>query len=233
MTFFGFIRAEYGFAEIFGWLSDKHSQLFSSSAAHSLWDMVTGALPAVWLGVLILLLSLVQVFFGRKLLKVENTLFFAYVGFLLGEYVLTSIVPLQILPWILGIIIGIMLAIAAKDLYYIMYGFVGVYVPFCILYGGHYLPESISAITMGNLIIGLAVSAIIGFLFFLIRRSVECIFTSAIGAVGFLAALNILLGEFFGIAIEGLVSIIVIAVFTIVGAVVQRFLIPSEDEAGL
>ena len=230
MTFLGFVRAEYSFAELIDWVSAKYSQLFSSSAVSFVWETLTGLLPIILLGAIFLLFSLVQIFLGRKLIKVERAVFFGYIGFLIGEYTLTGIFPLQLLPWMLGIIIGIMFAIIAKDLYLVSYGLVGVYVPYCMLFGGHYLPESITSITKGNLFIGLAVAAIIGFLFFLVRRSVECIFTSAIGALLFVWSLNLILGELLGFTLDGLAALIVIAVITLAGAIVQRFVVSAEDD---
>ena len=119
-----------------------------------------------------------------------------------------------------------MFAILAKDLYYVAFAFVPFYTVFAILYGGHYLPEAILDITRGNIIIAFAAGALVAFLCFLIRNFLECLVTSAVGAYFVVIALNLILGGIIG----GTVATIVIAALSLIGAVVQRFVLYTAPD---
>lgn len=230
MTFTDFIEAGHNLSEIGAWISGKHGEFLSSSVISTLWEKVEVLIPAALIGVIFILLSLVQTFFGTRLFRFEKYAFFAYVGFLLGEYFLISLFPLQILGWVFGLIVGVAFAIAAKQLYYIVYAFCAGYAAYVVLYGGYYLPEALTSITKGDLMISLAGALVVAIIAMLLHRVVEFVGVTALGSWCVVLSVNYLLDALLGRSLAGFMEIILFAILTVAGVIVQKFVLPEENE---
>ena len=228
MTFIDLV-AGHDLSGLWSMFTEWHAEILSESVISSLWSKITGAAPAIMIGVIFILLSLIQTVFGKKLLFVEKYAFFAYVGFIMGEHFLITRFPLQIFGWIFGLLCGVALAIMARELYYIAYALVIGYATFTILYGGYYLPAAIVGMTKGNLAMALAIAAAVSLVALLLHKFVELVGCSALGAWCLVLSLNYFLTYTLGVEMKSPITLILVGVFTVGGILVQKLVFVDDD----
>ena len=143
-------------------------------------------LPAFTLPLVILLLSLVETFAGKRLLGFQKFALCFVLGFEYGVlYVSTLLDSVVVIDhWIAGLVVGILAALLSKLVYFLAYvGVIG-YSVYFIAYTGTFLPPEVSGFTVGNMVNSLVAAAVVVVLALLLRKWIEMIGTSALGAWG-------------------------------------------------
>ena len=160
----------------------------------SLWDKIISFLTpfGVIVPAVLLVLSLVQAFFGRKLLGFQKFVGFFALGYLAGASMLHGLlvdVGIGIPDWIIGIVAGIVLALLSQFLYIVLYIVISGYAMYMMTMGGQVLPEGITVMTVDNMVLSLVIVAVVVLLMLIFRKWVEMIGTSVLG--GYLTAISL------------------------------------------
>jgi len=145
---------------------------------------VLAALPIIFM-----VFALTIAIFGKKLFPVIRFVGFFLIGFLVGVCFLTP--PLHnvfaAMPsWLIGLIAGVVFAVASKVVYFILL----LAVPFYSLY---YLSMSGTALafTAGNYVISIVIGLVGLVAFLLLRKTVAMLLTSALGGWWFATQLKL------------------------------------------
>ena len=181
-----FIKAEFGFAEIGKWFSDLYEKATTADVVKGIWEMVEKVFTdfALIASIALIVLSLVQVFFGKKLLGLQKFLAFLAVGFACGVVLVAPLLP-AVPGWIIGAVVGVVAALLCKFLYVIAY-IVGVgYSVYLLAYP---LVLNFVGAEM-QMIVAAAAAAVAIVLALLLRKWLEMLGTAALG--GYCLALSI------------------------------------------
>ena len=214
----------------FGEAGKLFSDLFGGMFAHenftSLWSVVQGYLDmaGIFVTVGLLVLSLVQVFFGRKLIGFQKFVLFFTLGFVSGATLLQPVlsgVGMNIAPWIVGIIIGIIAALFSKLLYLVCYIFLAGYATYMICMGGQLLPEAIVSFTKGNMIVSLVAVAVVLVLVLLLRKWIEMLGTAALGGWCVSLCIGTLMQSLVAIELPAIAGYVILGVFALFGFISQ------------
>ena len=229
MTFDGLINAEYDFAALGDQIKVLWEKITTDGGVMAIWDKVTSFLaqvPAMAVTGVLLVLSLIQVFAGKRLLGLQKFLLFFAVGFACGAAFLAPLIPemIKIDAWIVGLVVGLLAAILSGLLYSLVYIIAAGYSVYLICMGGYYLPETITGFTKGNMMISLVAGAVAIVLALIFAKLIEIVGTSALG--GWCAALCVieLLAQAGTALDEGtaaIVTYIVLGVLALIGTIVQ------------
>ncbi len=227
MTIDGLINAEYDFKAIGEWFKSVYETISTNADISGLWASFTSILnmlPLIATGAIFLVLSLVEVFFGKKLLGIQKFLLCFAVGYTASVAYLAPLLPegFTIPSWIIGVVVGAVAALLFKLIYFLAYIVAAGYSVYIICMGGFYLPEAVAPMVKGNMVIALAAGAVAIVLALIFKKLIEMAGTAALGGwfvwlslIKLFAGLNIQLLD------EGLIKIIVIAVVALLGAIVQ------------
>ncbi len=179
--------ANASFKDIGAWLSDTYSQVtVEGGVVESLWNQgltfVKDLLPLAWiLPAILAVLSLVQVFAGKKLLGLQKVIAFFVVGFACGAVFVTPLLASVVVldAWIVGLIVGIVAALISKLAYFLAYvvaaGF-GTYV-LCM---SDVLPAEITAFTKDT-VVAIVAAVVVLVLALLLRKWIEMLGTACLG----------------------------------------------------
>ena len=211
MEFFEkFAAGSIGFAEIGQEVSNVWANLTAEGGTVvNFWNIaiewIKGLLPLAWiLPAIFAVLSLIQVFFGKKLLGLQKFLACLAIGFACGTvfvYPLLAQIGVTFMPdWVVGLIVGVVAAILARLVYFLAYiiaaGASGYILCMCDI-----LPESISSFTK-VWYIGVAAAVVFIILALVLRKIIEMLGTAALGGytlylsfVSILASFGWALGE--------------------------------------
>ena len=227
-------NAEYSFKDIGAWLSDVYSQVtVEGGVVESFWNQgltfIKDLLPLAWiLPAILAVLSLVQVFAGKKLLGLQKVIACFVVGFACGAIFVTPIIDglieglgFKIDAWIVGIVVGIVAALISKLVYFLAYVIVAGYGTY-VLCMTDVLPAEITAYTK-NMIVAIVAAVVVLVLALLLRKWIEMLGTACLGGwtlylcfVSILSAFDLALGagyemwwEIGFIAVAGLIGFIV------------------------
>lgn len=182
-----FLNATFDFSALWQWISS----LFQSMIAHptvdgyiTLAEGYIAMLPALIVPGALLVLSLIQAFFGKKLLGLQKFIVCFAAGFLCGAVIVHPMIAefIQgISAEILGVIVGVVFGLLCKPVYFISYVLVAGYSAYLVLMGGYYLPETVTAMTKGNMVICLGAAAVVIILALIFRKWIEMLGTSVLG----------------------------------------------------
>ncbi|MBO5909619.1 MAG: hypothetical protein J6Q67_07730 [Clostridia bacterium] len=227
MSFGDLIRGNVGFGEIFEKIGNVFDSVKANGDIDYWWNRFTALLdkvPAVAVTGVLLALSLVMVFLGKRLLTFMQFAGCLALGFLVGVAFLAPPITsvLSAIPWwVVGLVVGVVCFLLAKLVYLALFigvfGF-GAYV-FCV--HGYIL----KGVLAGNWLIAAIVAAAVVVLVLICKKLVEMLGTATLG--GFLASLCVLsILQSFNLIIDKpiaatLVKIIVTAIFAVFGFIVQ------------
>ena len=172
----------------------------TSTATHiAQMEVINGflaGLPAFALPLVLLVLSLVEAFAGKRLLGLQKFALCFVLGF---EYGVLYVAPLldgivYIDHWIAGLVIAIVAALLCKLCYFLAYvGIVG-YAVYFIAYTGTYLPEQLATFAKDNMVYSLVAAGVAVLLVLLLRKWIEMAGTAALGAWGVFKCADLLVG---------------------------------------
>ncbi|MBQ7356400.1 MAG: hypothetical protein IJW66_03260 [Clostridia bacterium] len=214
----------------FSRIGEIASSMFTELVEHeyfvALRSGITASLERFVLPIFILLAVLSAVFsaFGRKLLPVAKILTFFSVGFIFGvSFVAPYLtgVSLNIAPWIVGAVIGVVLALLSKSLYFVLYIVAFAYSSYMIFMGGQLLPESIVSFTKDNMILSLFAVCVTIVLIILLRKPIEIIGTAVLGGYLFSLCMERVLYEALALPRIAAVSIILMILVAFLGVIKQ------------
>lgn len=191
MSFFEkFAQGSVGFAEIGAEISNVFAKITDpAGTVSSLWSDATGwltsILPFAWIiPAALALLSLVQMFFGKKLLGVQKFVACLVIGFACGTmfiHPLLADIGITFMPdWVVGLIVGIVSAILFRLIYFLAY-ILAAGVAGYILCVGNVLPEAVSQY-LNYWFVGVGVAVLFIILALLLRRIIEILGTAVLGA---------------------------------------------------
>jgi hypothetical protein len=206
--------------------TDLFTGMFTHENFTSLWSIVEGYLDmaGIFVTVGLLVLSLIQVFFGRKLIGFQKFIFFLTLGFVAGATILQPVlsdVGMNIAPWIVGAIIGIIAALFSKFLYLVCYIFLAGYATYMICMGGQLLPEAIVSFTQGNMIVSLVAVAVVLVLVLLLRKWIEMLGTAALGGWCVSMCISTLAMNLVSVEIPAIAGYVILGVFALFGFISQ------------
>lgn len=203
-------------------------EFWSTFAASSIYveieSLVTSLLPAIAIVGVLLALSLVQLFVGKKLIGFQKFLAFFAIGFACGVMFLAPVVDtiMVLPPWISGLVVGLVAALLCKPLYFLSYIFTAGYSVFAICFVGEFLPE-VTAFTQGNLIYSLVAGGVALILALILRKWVETLLSAFLGAWCTFQCVDALVGGLENMLADSteLVMWIAVGVLTLIGFIVQ------------
>lgn len=194
MDFIGMVsRAEFdfgGLGEFFRGLIDSFLQNETISIVVSTVSEFLAGISA-FLPYILIALSLVLCFFGKKLLPVLKFLGFFVVGYVCSVYWLAPLINRAfptLLAWIPGVVVGFIAAILGKYLYWLALALAAGYPIYMICYNALYLPF-LEGLTKENWVISLVVAAVVVVLVFVFKKYIEMLGTALLGS--FLALLAV------------------------------------------
>ena len=186
--FFEKVAAGFSFEEIGAWFKELFGKATAEGGAvETYWttglDFIKGLLPLAWiLPAILMVLSLVQVFAGKKLLGLQKFLGCFVVGYALGALLLTPVVAewFTVADWIVGLVIGVIAALLCKPIYFLSYVVAAGYSVYALCMGD-VLPEAVSSFT-NNWIVALVAAVVAVVLALIFRKWIEMLGTAALGA---------------------------------------------------
>jgi len=205
MEFFErFAAGGIGFAEIGGEVSNTLARIFAPGGTiSSFWttamEWIDKFMPFAWIIPSVLaLLSLIQVFFGKKLLGVQKFLACLAIGFACGTMfihpLLCNIGITFMADWVVGLIVGVVAAILSRLVYFLAYVLAAGCAGY-ILCLGNIFPESVSQY-IGHWYVGVGVAVLFIVLALLLRRFIEMLGTAALGGYTLFLSFNAILVSF-------------------------------------
>lgn len=186
-----FINGSYDFPAIVDKIKSVYENVMANANISEWWSKVTDLLanvPAIAVTGVLLLLSLVMAFFGKRLLGFTRFVAFFVAGFGLSVAYLAIYIPesIPIPPLVIGIVVGVIFALLSRLLYFLAYiGSFG-YCAYLICIRGYILPE----LTKDSKLIAIIAAAVIIVVALIAKKIIEMLGTAALG--GYLASLCIL-----------------------------------------
>ena len=219
MDFQKLMNAQLTFEELGTELEGLYGQV--SSHLDNLWGIVKtfidGVLPPAIFAIVLAVLSVVQLFWGKKLLGFQKFLAAFTVGYAVGAAFVTPMLAgvLAIDPMIVGLAVGVLGALLRKPIYFLAY----------VLCAGYpaYLFAMLS-IAPGAMPVGLAVGVAAIVLALLLRKLIETLGLSLLGAYCLYLSVDAImagglvamLGE-----LEPTISLVIVAVVGLIGFIAQ------------
>ena len=220
------MHAEVGFAELGEVFADVYRGLIGHENFVSVWSKIGGIISSLGIitTVILLALSVVQLFFGRKLINFQAFILFFAAGFVVGTSLLAPLlagVGMAIPPWIIGLIAGIVAALFSKLIFFVVYVFAVGYATYMISAGGHLLPDSLVPFVKGNMIICLVSVALAVAIAIVFRGWIAIIVTSALGGYCVSLCLRTLLANLAGISLGNVFVIVASVLLALLGYMFQ------------
>ena len=214
--------AKISFEAIGAFFKDLYNTFAANETVLGIWNAAEGARAGVkgFIPVILLVLSLVLAFAGRKLLGLVKFLACFVIGFCAGA---TYVAPLLgfVPPYVTALVLGFIAGILGKLVYKLAVLFAAGYGVYYIAFSGTLLP-AITQYTANNTVIAVVVAVIAIVLVFVLLKLVEMLGTATLGA--WLAVLCIINLYDFTALIPGqemLVKNIAVAVIALIALFVQ------------
>lgn len=220
-TLDAFLGGKVTFEDVGQLFSDLCKVVFEHENFSSIWSAVTGFFAnfGAIVAIVCLVLSLVETFFGSRIIGVQKFLFFFGIGFASGASLLAPVIAsagIGIPPWIVGLVIGAVGAVFAKILYLVLYVFFSGYATYMMFMGGQLIPATLTSFSVGNMVLALVSAVIVIILMLLFRHWVEKLLCSALGAYTTALCVRWLCG-----GLNNVIFLVIFILFTVLGFVVQ------------
>ncbi len=221
------VNAGFGFEEIIAGIIAFYAAFMADVNVLAIWDVMWVYIEVVmsYVPFILIGLCLVVLFLGKRLFSLLRFLSFFVVGFALGVYFLSPII-LPFIPdlptWVIGIVVGLLAAVLSKLLYFVLLIVVAGYSMYIVIFRGMILPEIMTFAT-GNMWVSLAFAVGVIVILLLLRKFVEMLGTSLLGAWGIVEGVR-MLWDFAYVLFPGfewLAVLVATAVIGIIGFIVQ------------
>ena len=222
------INAEYDLPTLFDRIKNVFDSVFKGEASttKALIDMVVGMIGAfiAYLPIVLLVLCVIEVFFGKKLFGIQKFLFCFVIGYVGGVYFISDIINnfIVVQDYIVGAVIGVICAILCKLVYWLMYVGAFGYLTYLVCFTGAYLAV-VTVYTKGIMMYSAIAAVVVIILALIFRKFIEMLGTSALGAYGIVSIVGKNYFDFssLGFASEEIIKLAVIGVITLIGFIVQ------------
>ena len=188
-------------------------------------NFLAGVLPFAWIiPAALVLLSLIQVFAGKKLLGLQKFLASFAAGFALGATFVTPLVAglgVAIEDWIVGVVVGAIAALLCKLVYFLAYVIAAGAAAYTLCVSG-ILPEVVSVYTK-DMIVAIVVTVVVIVLALVLRKFIEMLGTAALGAWTLVLSIEALIAVFMPTfaCFEAWLFYVIMGVAGLVGFIVQ------------
>ena len=219
------LAAEYDFGAIGQFFKNLWNGSFTGKV-EALWDKVWGMASAIhpFVAYILIALAAIELLFGKRLLGLQK-----FVGMFALGYAASVVYLVPVLAnlhgifadfgWIVGIVVGIIAVLLRKILYILGYIVVFAYIPYFVVYSGAIAPLAGFA---GNLVVAGAAAGGVVLLALLLRKWVEMLGLSALGAYCITKVLDVKLGVIDMIPFDGMiVGLAMVGVLTLIGFIIQ------------
>ena len=190
MEFFErFAAGAIGFAEVGGEISNVFARItVPGGTIQSFWttatDWLANNIPFAWIIPSVLaLLSLIQVFFGKKLLGIQKFLACLAIGFACGTVfiypLLCNIGITFMADWVVGLIVGVVAAVLSRLVYFLAYILCAGCAGYILCLSG-ILPAAVAPY-LAHWYVGVGVAILFVVLALLLRRFIEMLGTAVLG----------------------------------------------------
>ena len=230
-TFMDFINSlvtgKFDFAALGEFFRVTGENIKANADLMGLWETVLSATAsfAFVIPIIGIAFGLIELIFGKKLVPVQRFLFCAVCGFFAGILYISPLINSMFpLPYyISGIVIAIVAAVLCKFIYFILLALAAGYSVYIVSING--LIPMLGDFTRGNWLIGLIAVAVAIILVFALRKYVEMLGTSVLGA--FINSRIVATSYFDYRALEflggfgWLAELVVVAVIALIGFIIQ------------
>lgn len=221
-------KAKFDFNAIGAFFAARAAEIFGNAELAAILNSILSVLNPLGIAVPITLMviGVVLVLFGRKLMSVQRFIVFFALGYCVGvQYVSPLINNVLVLPnYISGIVIALVAAVLCKYLYFLLLGVSVAYSVYFICFTA-FLFSFLGGLTAGNAIVSLIVAAAFVVLVFLLRKYIEMIGTSALGALLISRSFALGIYDYRALGFLGdkgwIAELVIIGLFTLVGAIFQ------------
>lgn len=219
------LAGKFDFAAMGEFIESLKVRVSGNADVQPIWNTVTGIFDSLAgiVPIILIVLGLVELLFGKKLMPLQKFLFVTVVGFVGGVVYIAPIINgfFALNALIVGIVIAIVGAILNKFCFFLFYvAFFGC-IGYTFAFSGA-IPV-VGTMFANNMVMSAVVAAVCVVLALLLRKLVEMAGTAYIGA--YLITTNVMAGFFDYTALLGengeLVGTIVLAVITLVGFLIQ------------
>ena len=195
MTSSDLINAKVELKGIGEWFTGIYESTTTQGAVAGIWEMLTAyckLIPAVT-AIVLLAISLLQVFAGKKLLPLEKFLGAFFVGFIAGAYFIYPMVAdiLPVTDLMIGLVVGVVAALVCRLVYFLAFVACIGYPVYFLCMTGAITP--LAAMTAENMTMSGAVALGAVLVALLFRKWVEMLGTAVFGGLLVFLALDDLL----------------------------------------
>ncbi len=178
---------KYGFNEIYSALADFYDKVRLDPNITDITDVIwkylnyiAPALPFILIGIYVIIALT-----GKRIIVPLRFVAFFLLGFFLGVYSLSPIM-LEVMPampgWVIGLVTGVVAAVLAKFIYFILLGAVMAYSTYMVCYLG--LLPWVGTFMAENWIIGVVVAVLATVALFFVLKYFEMAGTAMLGGYG-------------------------------------------------
>lgn len=177
-------HTDFGFAALWQWMTEVYWTTVYLPGVMEIREILIDFLePAqTFIPYILIALSFLVAFLGKKLMPVLKFITFALVGFFAGAYFITPLFEgvVAVPSWVCGLIIGILAAVLYRFVYYLLYGAFSVWFVYVICYTGFtFAPQTEHSASKAVTCIVIAVAVTV--FAFIFRKYVEMAGTSVLG----------------------------------------------------
>jgi len=232
-SFESFLRGDISFQEAGKLISDLYNAVIQHPNMSGIVTPIQSFFSAlgIFSAVILLLISIGEMLYGKKYLHYQLPVIFTVVGFSIGTTLFASLLAdagMKIAPWIVGIVVAIVFALLSTWLFDAIYLFGIGYSTYMVFAGGNLIPDTVSKFMKGNMIIGLVVTIVVIVLVIIFKEWVKLFTFSFIGAYGVAYSIGSIVNQLSGINVGEVVNTLILLTCISLATVFQ-FNIQKEE----
>lgn len=182
--FISLVNAEFDFASLGAFFASVAEAITQNEELMNIWNTVVAATSsfAVVVPFILIVLSLLIVFFGKKMINVLRFLTCLIVGYIVGVLYVSPVIN-QVIPlpnYISGIVISAVSSVLSKYIYFVTVALAAGYSSYTLFCSPKYIP--FFTVLHGNAIACLIIMLVAILLAFLLLKFIEMYGTSVLGA---------------------------------------------------
>ena len=179
--------------------------------------------PAIAVIGVLLVLSLIETFAGKKLFGLQKFIAFFAAGFVGGVCFVAPLVQSFFAnTLVVGLVVGVIAALLYRLIYFLAYaGGIG-FVTYYVLFNALLLPATVTAYTKGNLVVSIVAAVVVVVIALLLRKWLETLALAGVGAFGiwYSVSLGLTVSQIV-LPYENYIMLAVVGIFTLFGFIVQ------------